>query len=309
MNIVCCTDSLYLKYCITMLLSFFDCHEKEDVFVYLLSNGLRPEDVGKVRDVVNRFNAKFEAYEVDGDFLKSLARGLYDYITPTTYARLFLSEILPVDVDKVIYLDCDLIVLDSLKSLWEYDFCDGYELAAVEDACSANVEYYNRLHLSKEEHRYFNAGVLLINLEAWRKGNFVERARKILDDGEMQLHYADQDVLNVLSVGKVKYLPFRFNLQEAMLRRYVPEIRAEARNEIVQNLSSPAIVHFTYKLKPWCYTSFHPYKEYFYYYFDQTEWSGERPKPTIKERILRMAWWGASLFNLVNTYHPLPSKS
>lgn len=308
MNVVCCTDFYYLKYCITMLLSFFDHHRKEDVCIHLLANGLRPEEIEKVRDVVRRFDARFEAYEVDGDFLASLAQGKYSYITPTTYARLFLSEILPVGVDKVIYLDCDLIVLDSLVSLWDCDLDDGYELAAVEDCCSANEEYYARLHLSRDEHRYFNAGVLLINLKTWRESRFAERARDLLDKSGLQLYYADQDVLNVLSVGKTKYLPFRFNLQEAMLRKYVPEVRDESRVGIVKSLSSPAIIHFTYKLKPWCYTSFHPYKEHFYYYFDQTEWSGERPKPTMRERIWRMAWWWASLFNLVNTYHPLPSK-
>lgn len=291
-----------------MLLSFFDCHKGEEVCVHLLANGLRPEEIEKVRNVVKRFNAKFEVYEVDGDFLGSLAQGRYSYITPTTYARLFLPDILPAEVDKVLYLDCDLIVLDSLESLWKYDFDDGTELAAVEDSCSANVEYYDRLHLPKEEHRYFNAGVLLINLKAWREGHFVERAKALLDKGDIQLHYADQDVLNILSAGKVKYLPFRFNLQEAMLRKYVPEIRSEAVAEIVESLSSPAIIHFTYKLKPWCYRSFHPYRAWFYHYFDQTEWSGERPKPTMKERVYRLAWWGASLFNLVNTYHPLPPK-
>ena len=108
-----------------MLLSFFDCHKGEEVCVHLLANGLRPEEIEKVRNVVKRFNAKFEVYEVDGDFLGSLAQGRYSYITPTTYARLFLPDILPAEVDKVLYLDCDLIVLDSLESLWKYDFDDG----------------------------------------------------------------------------------------------------------------------------------------------------------------------------------------
>ena len=307
MDIVCCSDQGYLKYCITMLLSLFDHHRGEDIRVHLLANGLLPAEVEKVSDVVEAFEAKLEVYQVDGDFLSSLARGQQGYITPTTYARLFLSEILPAEIDKVIYLDCDLIVVDSLKPLWGLSVEETFDVAAVEDSCSANKEYYERLQLSTK-HRYFNAGVLLINLSSWRKRGFVELALDVLKARASQLHYADQDVLNILCDGRTKYLPFRYNIQEPMLRRHMPEFRSDALGEVVDSISSPIVVHFTYKLKPWCYISFHPYKNHFYHYFDQTEWGGERPAPSWKERAKRFMWWSASMVNLVNTYYPLPIK-
>ena len=306
MDIACSTDRIYLKYSITMLLSFFDQHREEEVCVHLLANGLQAVEIQKVRDVVEGFNARLEVYNVDGEFLNTLTQGQYSYITSTTYARLFLPDILPSSVRRVIYLDCDLIVMDSLRSLWEYPLGEGYELAVVEDCCSANPNYYHRLNLP-DSHCYFNAGVLLIDLTAWRERGFVKLAMELLHAGDLQLDYADQDVLNVLCAGRTRYLPHRYNLQEAMLRRYVPEIRSESRREIVENLSSPAIIHFTCLLKPWCYTSFHPYRKHFYYYFDQTDWKGERPVPSLKERIVRVLWWCASKIGWVNAYHPLPS--
>ena len=305
MDIVCSTDRVYLKYCITMLLSFFDHHRKERVCVHLLSNGLQTEEVDKVRVLVEGFKARLEVYTVDGGFLDSLTQGRQSYISSTTYARLFLSDILSAEVDKVLYLDCDLIVVDSLVPLWELPIEETCELAVVEDSCSANMNYYERLCLPKKYH-YFNAGVLLINLEAWRKRGFV--AMELLDSRTFQLDYADQDVLNILCAGRVRYLPFRYNIQEPMLRKYMPEMRSEACMEIINELSSPVVVHFTYKLKPWCYTSFHPYKEHFYHYFDQTEWSGERSVPSWKEYVERFLWWCASKVNMVNTYHPLPMR-
>ena len=305
MDIACCTDHIYLKYCITMLLSLFNHHRGEDVRVHLLANGLQPNDVDKVRRIVEVNGARLNVYEVDGGLLNSLTRGQYNYITPTTYARLFLPNILPVEVDKVVYLDCDLLVMDSLKALWQFSLGDGYELAAVVDSCSANTRYYERLRLPSG-HRYFNAGVLLIDLAAWRKRGFVELAMELLENGQLKLDYADQDVLNVLCAGRTKYLSVRYNLQEAMLRRYVPEIEEDTRVEIVDCLSSPAVIHFTYILKPWCYLSFHPYRKHFYHYFDQTEWRGERPVPRFNDLVKRIAWWGAAKFNLVNKYHPLP---
>ena len=79
MDIACCTDRIYLKYCLTMLLSFFDHHREEDVYVHLLANGLLKEDIKKVRDLVEENNAGFEVYEVDGEFLSSLTSGQYSY--------------------------------------------------------------------------------------------------------------------------------------------------------------------------------------------------------------------------------------
>ena len=65
MDIACCTDQIYLKYCITMLLSFFDHHRGEEVCVHLLVNGLHREEIQKVRDVVDKSSAKLEVYKVD----------------------------------------------------------------------------------------------------------------------------------------------------------------------------------------------------------------------------------------------------
>lgn len=306
MEIACSTDSNYLKYAITMLHSLFDHNQGQEIRVHLLADGLSSGEVEKVRRVIGKHGAHLAVYPVDGDYLGTLVQGRYNYITPTTYARLFLSDLLPQEVKRVIYLDCDLLVLDSLLPLWEYPLPTEHEVAAVEDSCSANPTYYDRLHLSPDGHRYFNAGVLLVNLEAWRQNGFLTRAIELLHNKALRLDYADQDVLNVLCAGRTTYLPFRYNLQEAMLRRYVPEISDDSRRLIIESLPCPAIIHFTYILKPWNYISFHPYRPHFYHYFDQTEWRGERPTPTFKQRLWRILWRTGAALGRVNTYWPLP---
>ena len=304
MDIACSTDRNYLKYCITMLLSLFDHHRGEEVCIHLLSNGLHAEDTEKVRRVTERFHAQLKVYDLDESLLSTFTQG-QSYITSTTYARLFLPEILPAEITKVIYLDCDLLVLDTLTPLWDMPLESCHELAVVEDSCSANPSHYERLQLP-DGHRYFNAGVLLINLFRWRERGFTRLALELLGTTPLPLLYADQDVLNILCTGRTYYLPFRYNLQEPMLRRHLPEMSDDARKDVVKELSSPVVVHFTYTLKPWLYTSFHPYRGHFYHYFDQTEWKGERPTPSWSERIRRLMWWAASKVRLVNTYHPLP---
>ena len=308
MEIACCTDQNYLKYCVTMLLSLLDHHQSGEVGIHLLSNGLTNKDVEMVRLVVEKHGARFTTYNIDGPLLETLPKGQYSYITPTTYARLFLPVILPEEIKRVIYLDCDLLVTDSLSPLWDYPLGADHLVGAVEDSCSANEGYYSRLSLSAQKHRYFNAGVLLIDLDAWRKNNITVRANSLLTEGNLQLDYADQDVLNVLCYGRTTYLPFRYNLQEAMLRRYVPEMNNEARQKIIESLPNPAIIHFTYILKPWTYESFHPYRPLFYHYFDQTVWAGERPVPTLRQRLWRTLWRIGAALGKVNTYHPLPKR-
>ena len=306
LHIACCTDSHYLKYCLTMLLSLSEQHIGEDVHVHILGNGLSDSEIGLLHESSGFPHSAITHYSLDGATLKKLPQGIYNYISPTTYARLFLSEILPKELHRVIYLDCDLIVVDSLRPLWEYDLQEA-EIGAVEDCGSGDLALYQRLKMTGK-HPYFNAGVLLIDLNKWRNTYFIDRALEYIKNNASHLIYADQDVLNVLCEGKTCYLPFRFNLYEPLLRKKIPFIRREALPTIPEARNLPAVIHFTYVHKPWYYRCCHPYNALFYHYFDRTPWKGERPTPTWRDRLYRWAWLTAARFHLVNIYMPLPEK-
>ncbi len=287
-----------------MFLSLLDNNQGEKICIHLLANGLTDAEQQLVQQCVRKKGAQISLYNISDQLFESFSLGNVEgHISKTTFARLFLPSILPLNIERILYLDCDIIITDNLLSLWQYDLGNN-EIGAVEDDASGIATQYERLHLPLS-HIYFNAGVLLIDLNRWRARGFQQLAVDYLNQNGRDLRYADQDVLNVLCCGRCCYLPFRYNVYESLLREEVPRIRKEALKEIPQALESPAIIHFTYIWKPWVYHSFHPYKKLYYYYLDQTKWRGERPRATWKGWLFRVAWRGAALLHCVNRYLPI----
>ncbi len=307
-HLAAATDAGYLKYCTAMLLSLADHHRAERLEIHLLTNGVSDEDKRYLDSLIENVRHHIHYYNIADTRLESLPQGKEKYISRMTYSRLFLGETLPEEIGKVIYLDCDILIESSLRRLWEIPIA-GKLLAAAEDLNSADITIYGRLGILPQEHVYFNAGVLLLNLRKWRQENCQTRALEIISragTGEISLEYGDQDVLNLLTVGQTEYLPLRFNLQDFLLRQKKPPLMREAALKTWDNeRDRPAVIHFTWTSKPWSYRSFNPYGERFWAYFDLTRWKGERPVFRLKERLWRWAYRMGIRMNLVNRYHPL----
>lgn len=156
----------------------------------------------------------------------------------SAYYRLKLASL--TDVDKIIYLDSDIVVLDNILSLWRYDIND-YFIGAIEDKYSDLMGY--RVGLSEND-IYINSGVLLMNLKKIREENienlFFEKLRLPNND------YSDQDVINDLCKEKILFLPLKYNL---MLTTDDPSSFPKRRNEYNNSLKAPVILH--YSIKPW----------------------------------------------------------
>ncbi|WP_202799349.1 glycosyltransferase, partial [Treponema sp. JC4] len=99
-------------------------------------------------------------------------------LTLGAYLRFFIEKKLPSDVHKVLYFDCDIIVVDSLMELYETDISD-FSLAAAFDVECDDICRYNRLDYPFKD-GYFNSGVMLINLDYWRKHSISEKALKFV---------------------------------------------------------------------------------------------------------------------------------
>ena len=303
-HIAAATDATYLKYCAAMLLSLADHHTDEPLEIHLLTNGVSDEEKDYLSGLLENGIRHIHYYNIENDRLETMPQGKESYISRMTYSRLFLGELLPETVEKVIYLDCDILVEGSLRGLWNTPL-NGRLLAAVEDLNSADITIYGRLGINPQEHVYFNAGVLLLNLRQWRAGDFQTRATDIIRKG-WNLDYGDQDILNKLAVGQTEYLPLRYNLQDFLLRQKKPPLMRETALENWDiELDYPVVIHFTWTSKPWNYRSFNPYGKRFWAYFDQTRWRGERPVFTLKEKLWRWAYRTGTRFKTVNLYRPV----
>lgn len=163
-------------------------------------------------------------------------------------APLLLPELLPAALDRVLFLDADILVLKDLAELWETPL-DQHVLAAVQDAavprCSAprGVKGWQTLGIPADAH-YFNCGVLLIHLGRWREREVTRRAVQYLETTREPIDFLHQEALNAILWNDWKALDSQWNLLASLAgRRYAPAASAAWRR--------PGIVHFAGRMKPW----------------------------------------------------------
>ena len=131
MNIVCATDDNFVQHCTIMLTSLL--LNNKGVNIYLLTEGLKFENEKIIREQVEVLGGTLNVCFIDTSIVERFpmpADKNLTHISRATYYRLLIPEILPLDVGKVIYLDCDIIVNGSLQELWDVNMAE-YALAAV----------------------------------------------------------------------------------------------------------------------------------------------------------------------------------
>jgi lipopolysaccharide biosynthesis glycosyltransferase len=161
------------------------------------------------------------------------------YISSMTYARLLIPYLLPDYASRALYLDADILVLQDLEVLWQFQMEEAV-LAAVNDVASET--HAARLNSELRDGfgpHYFNAGVLLIDLPRWRKERISERALEYLKQNP-ETHLSDQDALNVVCREKWEKLDEKWN--------YQPSPEEQTSHQLTQDA---AIVHFVGPFKPW----------------------------------------------------------
>lgn len=127
------------------------------------------------------------------------------HISLAAYLRLFVADIIPENIHKIIYLDCDIIVNGEIRGLWDINIAE-YAVAAVEDMWSGKPCYYERLNYSSK-FTYFNSGVLLINLDVWRSSHIGQVSMEYAIKHASSLIFNDQDILNALLHDKKLLIP------------------------------------------------------------------------------------------------------
>ncbi|TWU37409.1 glycosyltransferase family 8 protein [Novipirellula artificiosorum] len=220
------------------------------------------------------------------------------YLNHTTYLRLLIPSLVPPTVEKVIYLDSDLLVRKDISILWEEPMEDHSALAALElaspyvdaEVVFANqplkhsrlgtatpIANYRELHLDPRA-KVFNAGMLVINVAQWRQEQIPEQAYQCLEDHRDHVLYCDQYALNVVLHGKWRELDSRWN-QTAHYYAYKCCDHSPLEEPTFSNLANdPWICHFTWIHKPWFRDSGHPFGDEFVWQMRQTAWARYRLK-------------------------------
>lgn len=251
-NIVCATDENYVPYCGIMLTSVFENNQDREVNVYvLIDKALSDKAVSKLKKLEEKYNQKVNFCIVDKSFFENFPiKGIgTEHLSIVTYYRIYAADLLPEYVDKVLYLDCDIIVNDSIGELFDIDWTN-IAIAGVPDMCIEWQEFYDRLQYDKSL-GYFNAGVVLMNLDYWRKHNIGQQCLDYLANNYDRIENNDQDVLNYVMREKKRMLPIKYNYQTLFLDPYCYDTFSKQMQQDVLNEKSPKIIHYAAKLKPW----------------------------------------------------------
>lgn len=261
MDIVCAADTNYVEHCTVMLTSLFQKNRGESITVHLLSDGMSDAGIASIDKAVSSFGGTFRVYPIDPELLKKCPIKATDHLSLATYNRLLMAEILPREIDKLLYLDCDIVIRGSLRELFDTPL-DGYALAAVEEMGCTRPDAYERLGFDPK-YGYFNAGVLLVNLAYWRQIDSVNLFFDYIAANYDRIVAHDQDVLNALFHAKCLHLDCKWNVEEAFYHHCVLK-RLGFNRKLRRALLHPVVLHYTWKPKPWDPDCRHPFRIAYY---------------------------------------------
>lgn len=214
MNVLFASDDNYVPLLTIAVYSFLknNGNDFDNINIFILDDGISDENKNRINNALQSFNYSIEYVKTrkisEMDFkVASFERSNISSLT--TYSRLFISTLLPDNIDKILYLDCDSLIIDSFKELWDEDISD-YYCGAVLDC--GNTAVLNRLGFAKEE-PYYNAGVLLINLKKWREEDIEERFIEFMVKNQDRFYQHDQGVINETFKCHIKTISPKYNLQ------------------------------------------------------------------------------------------------
>lgn len=222
--------------------------------IYVLGSGLKKEDENFFRKMEKRFGKKIIVVSVEEN--EKCRVMCSDHLTCATFNRLMLDRLLPESIDRIMYLDSDILVIGDITGFYNNRHLSSHSAVVVEGYTSKSREYIKntaserkwenavkcgvtakrRVGIQKND-KYFNAGVMLMNLSKMRKNSVGQRCL----DAQKEIRYfdADQGVLNYVLKGDVVYAPTKYNCRpDVYARKWQRYLRQNA-----------AIFH--YSRKPW----------------------------------------------------------
>jgi lipopolysaccharide biosynthesis glycosyltransferase len=288
LHVACATDSAYAPHCATMLHSLLAHHAPGAVHTHVLRDAsLDAASSQHLATMVAALGGSVTFHTIDPATCAGLPT--MERIPTLMWYRVLLPELLP-ELDRILYVDCDTLTRADLAPLWQTNLADHY-IAAADNVLERDfADRAERLGLPPGQ-RYFNSGVLLMNLDRMRRE---QCSTALLDYGRSRgdsLVWPDQDALNVVLGARRAPLHPRWNCQNTLF--YFPDRSSAVFGaDVVRDaVLAPAIVHFEGPAlaKPWHYLCKHPLRAEYWQHRAATPWpTAELEGRTWPNRILRL---------------------
>jgi lipopolysaccharide biosynthesis glycosyltransferase len=275
-HVVFAADDKYVQHMgVTILSILRNIKSNNSVVVNVIDNELSVDSCNILREIVEKNNASISFLHDNSGSVDNLYIWCNN-MSKVVYYRLLIPNLVSAEVDKVIYLDSDIIVRHDITNLWNTNISEHY-IAAVIDS---GFEYFSlktkiRENLGIPENMpYFNSGVQLINVKKWREDGIVEKTIEFISKNPEKIFFLDQDALNSVLWGKWLPLHPKWNVQEFAFKRYYKwKLRKLLTGDFVEAVENPAIVHFTTGNKPWVRSCTVPFAEEYFENLKMTPWN------------------------------------
>lgn len=320
--VLCASDDNYVKpLAVALHSAVTHLQAGRHLHVVLMDGGISESSWSGLRETLLDLPISIHVIRPNKQELSDL--GVSHHITHTAYFRLLAAKLLPEAIDKVIYLDSDVLVQADLTELWELELGTHYCLAAVDIACPFVDAYEARAAAADSDCSnvrstlqnfdraipylaaispipnwrqlgldgsapYFNSGVMVLNLARWREDAVDQRLLHCLRSNSAYVWCWDQYALNVVFAGQWGELPGQWNQGAHVFEYPDPLYGPISPDDFAAMRDQPSLIHFTTEFKPWEYRPFHPLRERFFEQLDQTAWAGWRP---TKPKFSLKRWW------------------
>lgn len=293
-NIAFAPDNNYVMPTTVALTSLLINNKEEDLCIYIiyLEDDLSISSRNIFENLAKKYNKKIIFKEVKRKSLDKFPKFRHGL---SAYLRIFTPILLP-NVDKLIYLDGDIIVNKNISDLYDIDISN-FEMAGVSDLKQLFDPEYLKIIGFKYNRYYINSGVLLMNLRALRKLNILVQTDCYLKKYKDLIYHEDQDILNCICPN-ILLLPPKYNSIIHLWNKNIKickQIWTE--NEIKEAKHNPVIIHYLGGLKPWKYEVNHPYKKLWYKYLKQTCFASYKPPYTLRKFLSKTKIYITNIFN------------
>ncbi len=267
-HIVLSADDNYAKYLAVTLVSVL-CNraDEDELYFHILDGGIAPESKCTIEAMVVKQGACIEFLPINQSLFSSKVLNITekDHVTQAAYYRLLIPSL--IKEERCIYMDCDIVCRASLAPIWKTDLGSSI-VAAVKDI--DENKQAARLNLK----RYFNSGVLLMDLEAMRSEKIQDQFFHFITEQYERIVLHDQDVLNCVLHGRIHELDMTWNCQVCKSR----SCKVLGFHALSQTAN---ILHYIGHRKPWCHGCRAPQRKEYWYYIKKTPM-----KPSFGETLM-----------------------
>jgi len=267
-----CIDEKFWQHAAVSIASLLENNPQSTFRIFVVSAAeMNMAEVAKLRTMIEAAGSTLEPI-VYSQATAYQHLPTHKHLTFAVYLRLFITEYIERSIDKILYLDSDIIVCSDITELWSLPLGDAYIAAAREPYDRAQRE---PLGFSSTD-LYINAGVMLVNLKQWRTDEVLPRLLDFAEKNQKIIPSLDQDTINGVFRGRIREIGYQWNWQ-ALFPRFTPAELGLDSETFSALRRAPKIVHFTSRYKPWFYRWQPHYKEMYYRYLGSTPWAAYKP--------------------------------